>query len=47
MVQVPRCCVTIAHEVKRWKTYPSYSHTPVIKLVLCSAEETLAEIKRI
>lgn len=25
------------------ETYPSYAHTPVVKLVLCSAEETLAE----
>lgn len=25
------------------ETYPSYAHTPVIKLVLCSAEETLTE----
>lgn len=23
------------------ETYPSYEHTPVVKLVLCSAEKTL------
>lgn len=28
------------------ETYPSYAHTPVVKLVLCSAEETLTESKQ-
>lgn len=28
------------------QTYPSYAHTPVIKLVLCSAEEALAETRK-
>lgn len=28
------------------ETYPSYAHTPVVKLVLCLAEETLTERKK-
>lgn len=27
-------------------THPSYAHTPVIKLILCSAEETLEEHRK-